>query len=252
MVSFAESSRRTQALKLLPVLFILAIAVVQVLPHYIGGDWPWNNPPGLVAVNQLKTLQSKGLTLPGWRSIDQQVLRIGGRNWSIQAITPEAVSPDEAGSQPPLTLMLQPQVWHKDQPQVEWMDINGVQRWTADSQRHLNFTATVPPSEAGSNSSQNGSDQVSARFLRGWTPQQTYAVVQWYAWPGGGSSSPSRWFWVDQFSQWRHHQRASWVAVSLLLPIKPLGDIEQSREFATAMAQDIQIALRQDALQISP
>ncbi|HEY9663536.1 MAG TPA: cyanoexosortase B system-associated protein, partial [Allocoleopsis sp.] len=89
---------------------------------------------------------------------------------------------------------------------------------------------------------------VSARFFRGWNQEHTYAVVQWYAWSNGGSPAPMDWFWVDQQSQWRDHQHTPWVAVSLLLPLPPLGDLETVQAQAISLGQVVQTTLMQTAL----
>jgi len=72
--------------------------------------------------------------------------------------------------------------------------------------------------------------------------------LQWYAWTTAGSPSIGRWFWVDQFSQWRDRQRMPWVAVSLLIPIQPLGEIEPVRSLATTLGQAVQSTLLESAL----
>lgn len=243
MLSFSPSSRQSRLIQVLIVVFILAIALAQAVPGYLSGEWVWNTPPKLSQIEQLRLVRDQGLSLPGWQSVEQQVVEIGGHEWSIQAIVPETGA-DATSLRSPVLLMLRPQTWHRDLPQVDWMDINGVQRWTADSQRQLRFSVQNPA--AGESTKPV---HVKARFLRGWSRQQTYAVVQWYAWSDGGNPAPGRWFWVDQLSQWRDRHRMPWVAVSILIPIKPLGDIEQSRTFAETLAETVQSSLMMGALQ---
>ena len=241
MTSFSDTSYRSPVYKWLAVLFVLAIATFGTLPNYFGGQWNWEKVPELSQIEQLQTLQQQGLTLPGWRTLEQNVTEIGGHSWSVQAIVPETA--ETATAQNTVLLMLRPQTWHRDMPQVDWIDINGVRQWIADSQQSLQFT--VPSSAL--NSAPTRQISVKARFLRGWSPQRTYAVLQWYAWSEGGSPAPGRWFLVDQWSQWHDRRHTSWVAVSLLIPIQPLGDIETARPQAEALGQ-----LVQSALMVSP
>jgi cyanoexosortase B-associated protein len=243
-VNFSQRIQRSPRYKILLAMLILAIAVAGVIPNYWSGNWTWKQSLELKPIQALKTIQQQGLLLPGWQTIEQQVVQVGGHKWSMQTLTPDA--PDSTTPQPSALLMLRPQTWHRDLPQVDWMDINGARGWTEDSQRRLSFT--LPPIAPES----SRSISVNARFFRGWDQERTYAVVQWYAWPSGGHAAPSRWFWVDQVSQWRDRQRTPWVAVSLLIPIKPLGDIESARSQAISLAQLAQSTLTQSLLPESP
>jgi cyanoexosortase B-associated protein len=249
---------RSPLLKVLVVVFILSIAAVSVIPNYFTGQWRWNQHPVVPHLNQLKQLQSKGLNLPGWSTQNQQVVEIGGHHWSLQSIHPAQGEPTIQGA---VLLMLRPQTWYRDQPEVEWMDIvgwmnnsihDGAQQWTTDTEQRLQFSVTASTS-ATPTSDQAAPDQaapvqVKARFLRGWNSQQTYAVLQWYAWPESGDPAPSRWFWADQRSQWRTRQRMPWVAVSVLIPIEPLGDIDPIRPIAESLGKTIQATLMSDPL----
>jgi cyanoexosortase B-associated protein len=232
---------------MLIVVFILAIAAVSIIPNYITQQWPWNNSPDVPNLEQLKKLQREGLELPGWTVLEQQTQEIGGHKWSVQAIKPIDI-PFQPPSDAPIWLMLRPQTWHQDQPQVDWMDINGVKRWNADSQRHLDFTTSTPDARNSTESSVG----IQARFFRGWNYDHTYAVLQWYAWSTGGHPSPGRWFWADQLSQWRDRHRMPWVAVSLLVPIKPLGDIDSARSLIESLGQTVQTALMANVLNPKP
>jgi cyanoexosortase B-associated protein len=242
MLPLTQSSRRSQLLKILVVIFVLAIAAVNTLPNYITGQWIWVNPPKLEATSQLQTLQKQGVTVPGWQTIEQQVSEIGGHKWSIQVISSET-SNTSTELRGPVILMMRPQTFHKDQPQVDWMDINGVQHWTADHQQILKFSVNLP------NSGQRQAS-VNARFFRGWNQNQTYAVLQWYSWSNGGSPSPGDWFWADQLTQLRLRQRMPWVAISILIPIKPLGEIELVRPLAESLGQTVQSTLMQNSLKL--
>lgn len=251
----APRSRRFRLFQLLAVLVLLAIAAVPALPNYITQEWPWATPPALTNTRALRTLRQEGLTLPGWQTLRHDLVKIGGNDWSIQVIQPAAESSETSPipAQSPVVLMLRPQNWNRDQPQVDWMDINGVQQWTADSQRRASFSVNLPDLTVSNstepNANQGQSVKVNARFLRGWSQQQTFAVLQWYAWTDGGSPNPRDWFWADQVTQWRDRHRMPWVAVSLLIPIKPLGDIETVRSLAETLGQTVQSSLITGPLQ---
>lgn len=254
------SSRRSPLYKWLLILFILAVAAFSAIPNYVTDRWPWKTPPELPHLESLKALQQQGLSLPNWHG-KQQVIEIGGHKWSYQPMStigtttgttagtsdsptsPSTAAETNESQNQNFVLLLRPQTWQRDLPQVDWMDINGAQGWTEDSQRRLRFTLST---EAAS------PVQISARFFRGWNQERTFAVLQWYAWDTGGSPAPSDWFWVDQGSQWHDRQRTPWVAVCLFFPIKPLGDIETVRSQATALGQVVQSALLKTALSPTP
>lgn len=247
MLSLPQSLQRSQAFRVLIVLFLLAVAAVSAVPNYFTNQWSWSRQSEVPHLSQLRKLQEEGLAIPEWQTVNQQKVEIGGHKWSVQTILPDDNNATSALSSP-VVLMLRPQTWHRDQPQVDWMDINGVQQWTADSQRRLQFTISAPDLASNSGHQQTKPVRVQARFLRGWNQQQTYAVLQWYAWVNGGDSAPSQWFWSDQISQLRNGDRMPWVAVSILIPMKPLGDIELTRPLAESLGQAVQSALMVSAL----
>ncbi|HEY9643696.1 MAG TPA: cyanoexosortase B system-associated protein [Coleofasciculaceae cyanobacterium] len=235
-LSLATSSQRSPLYKLLIVVFLLTIAACSVIPHYCSGNWFLNKVPELSNTRSLRQLQTSGLPLPGWQTLEQKVVEIGGHKWSTQSMLPAA----PATAATPVLLMLRPQTWHRDLPQVDWMDISGTYSWTEDRDRPLTFSI--------SSGAASEPVQVSARFLRSWTHEQTYAVLQWYAWRDGGDSAPSQWFWAEQLSELRHRQHMSWVAVSLLMPIQPLGEIESVQSPLTDLGQLVQSRLIADIL----
>ncbi|MGB3495526.1 MAG: cyanoexosortase B system-associated protein [Elainellaceae cyanobacterium] len=286
----AGGDRPTQRLRLLIAVIVLAIATFSILPNYFTGNWLWNTPPVLAQASQLNRLRAEGLALPGWQTLEQQTVSISGSKWSIQAIQPEANVADPEGldsqgsdaasstrfspsSQPnrPILVMLRPQVWHREQPQVEWMDINGAQQWTVDHRQRI-FLNTEGAESSSSDSELLNSESLNlelsnskplnsglldlgdrsvsftARYFRGWSRQQTSAVVQWYAWTTGGSPSINPWFWADQWQQLRDRQRMPWVAVTVLIPIKPLGNIDTARTTAKSLSQTLQAQLIRDVL----
>ena len=203
------------------------------MPNYFTGNWAWQRVSPLEPIETLKAIQAKGLALPGWHTLEQDRLEIGGHKWSVQAIVPAATA-KTATLQEATLLMLRPQTWQRDMPQVDWVDINGAQRWTADSLQSLKFTVPNAFARTGQPT------ELETRFLRGWHEKQTYAVLQWYAWKTGGSSAPGSWFWTDQFSQLRDRHRTAWIAVSILMPIPPLGDINTHKSQAEALGKLVQ------------
>jgi len=234
-MTLSQSTTRSPLPRLLVVLFVLAIALTNALPGYLGQPWPWQQVPKISQIAQLNALQKTGLELPGWRTLEQKVVEIGGHKWSAQAMVPASASSAISQTASPTTsrsavwLLLRPQTWDKDMPQIDWMDINGVRQWTTDQQQQLTFTT--------------GATQIEARFLRGWTEAGTEAVLQWYARSEGGHPAPSHWFWADQWAQLRYRERQPWVAVSIQIPIQPLGEIDAVRAEALSLGKLVQLAL---------
>jgi len=233
-MTLSQSTTRAPLLQLLVLLFLLAIALTCTIPGYLGQLWPWQQVPKISQIAQLNALQKTGLELPGWQTLEQKVIEIGGHKWSAQAIFPASALPanSPANSRSAVWLLLRPQTWDKDMPQIDWVDINGMRQWTTDQQQQIKFTA--------------GTAQIEARFLRGWTERGTQAVLQWYARAEGGHPAPSHWFWADQWSQLRYRQRQPWVAVSLQIPIEPLGEIDAVRAEAASLGKLVQSALMAD------
>jgi len=239
-VSSSSSPATKRVTKKTPIqlIIIAALAVfiaVSALPRYIS-SWPWSMPLKVPHQTELQAIRDEGLALEGWQVEEQIRTKIGGDTWSIQQLLSEGSS---TANPTRAFLLLRPQVWEADQPEVEWLDLKGSQRWTTDSRQTLSIDVlSVDPS-----TSEN--IRLNTDFFRAWTSEQTYAVLQWYAWPTGGSASPAKWFWVDQGVQWQHRHRLPWVAVSVWLPIAPLGDISTQREAAIALGQTIQTELLQ-------
>jgi cyanoexosortase B-associated protein len=231
-------------LKGLLVLVLAAIASVTVLPYAFSGQWPWTQPPQVAQIKQLRALRQQGLVLPGWQLVSHQSVELNRHDWSLSEYRSAPGQPlGEPSAQPApaqVALLLRPQPDHSDQPALEWMDLAGAQNWKSDRRDRLSFTVTDLAGRPIS---------INARFVRTWNEQQTFAVMQWYAWPTGGSDVPNRWFWADQAQQWRTGERMPWIAVSLLVPIEPLGDIQPYQPFAVALAEQIQRQLLQKALQ---
>lgn len=215
-------------------IVLAALAAVAILPAYVTGQWPWVASPQVAQLEQLKTLQSQGLELPGWEQANHQVVTLNKQDWSFGEYT----------SQPPLAppipvdrmaLLLLPQPWHSNQPQVEWLDITGAQQWQIDSRQRVTVADSTDPSSP-----------FQARFFRSWNDRQTFAVLQWYAWPGGGHPSPSHWFWANHWSQLTSRTLTPWVAVSLLIPMTPMGDLSAYAPLAMELGELIQQQLDAD------
>jgi cyanoexosortase B-associated protein len=217
--------------KLLLIGLLLILVLLGTFQGYTSGQWRWKQPPEVATIKALRQVRQAGITIGGAQKAPQMVT-IGEHKWLQQEI------PIPGQSKSALLLML-PQNSQTQQPQVEWMDIDGAQRWRSDAVETLNFT--VPSAAA------NPTAAVSARWFRAWTRSQTYAVLQWYAQPTGGSPSPSAWFVADRLAQWQN-RRVPWVAVSLLLPIGPVEELPQARPTAASLAVAVQTALMQDAL----
>jgi cyanoexosortase B-associated protein len=208
------------------VVVLATLAAIAILPAYLSGQWPWTNSPQVAQIDQLLALQKEGLALPGWRQTTVEPVPINRQTWTL--VEYRADSP-EAQSAPiqQFALLLHPQPWHSNQPQLEWIDLAGAQKWRIESRRRLSVTAP----QAG---------PVDARFFRAWGDRQSFAIVQWYAMPSGGHPSPSHWFWANQWSQLTQRQLTPWVAVSLLLPMEPLGTMDAYQPLAENLTALIQ------------
>ena len=242
MISAGKLLRQYQLSKIVVLLFLLLLVGKVAIPGYATGKWPWTNPPPVTNLKQLKILRHEGLTLPGWQVIRvQNNVQIGGHRWLVQEIK-EIQHPQRIA-----ILLLLPQNGPKDQPQLEWLDIDGFHRWQRDADRPLRFTvelASIPNKPKST---------VTAQFFRSWIPQQTipqqptipqqnFAVLQWYAWPNGGSTATSRWFWEDSMAR-LSNRRASWVAISIIVPFQPDTDIDSSIDIVKSLGQIVQAQL---------
>lgn len=208
------------------ILLLIFIIAVGAVPGYLKGAWSWTDIPKVANIKPLKNIIKNGLTLVGWKTLRQQEILLGGNQWSVQIIT--------QGEEEPIILLLMPQDYYMNKPGVEWTDVNSLEHWKTDSHTQLKFTTK---------NGQKQSSPIIARFFRAWT-QTTTAVVQWYAWPGGGNFSPSHWFWLDQWAQ-LHQQRVPWVAVCLQIPINPLSSLKDNQQEAISLAQIVQTTLEE-------
>ena len=240
---------------------LLAIAFAIVVPNYFTGKWAWSQTPALSAAKALNVIKEQGVPLSGWQTVDQQTIELSHKKWSVQALilsldsnedeTVDGLSQalvqsdvtlsslTEKLQEDPIFIFLRPQSDAKDEPLVEWIDFDGLQQWTADQHKTVRLPLDAPL-------------KVSTRYFRGWNQSHTYAVMQWYAWPTGGGAKISDWFWVDQDMQWRQHERMPWVAVTLLVPMKPLGDIAPIQPVVEAIAQSVQSTLVEQMTAATP
>ena len=213
------------------VLLLIAAIAIAAIPGYLrGGTWMWSELPQIENTRQMRELLTTGIQFDNWQTVVQKQLRIGGNKWSAQAITKEK-------SSSPIIILLAPQTYYKDRPYVEWTDIKGLEKWKTDSHRQLKFTTGTPEAE------------VNARFFRAWN-KQTFAIVQWYAFPNGGSFSTENWFWRDTLAQLRQ-KRVPWIAVCLKIPLNPLDDLESVETLATSLGKQVQDSLQKNVFYVS-
>ncbi|CAD5915050.1 hypothetical protein PCC9214_00285 [Planktothrix tepida] len=222
---------RQQQSKILIVIVMTALLIGAALPGYINQKWSWIDMPQLKTLPQLQTIRKEGLTLSGWQTVKIEPIQIGNQQWLKQEV--------KRDKQTAIVLLLT-QNYYKDQPQVEWMDVTGFLGWKTDEEQRDRFSVK-------STSEDLDPVEVEVKFFKAWTATQTYAVAQWYAWPNGGHPAPSHWFWVDRWAQLSRN-RAPWVAVCLLIPIKPLGNIQDAWPVATALGESVQASLMAEAL----
>ena len=216
--------------RVIVVLLLIAAIAIAAIPGYLrGGIWKWSELPPIENTRQMRELLTTGIQFDNWQTVVQKQIRIGGKKWSAQAIT--------RGKSSPVIILLAPQTYYKDRPYVEWTDIQGLEKWKTDSHRHLKFTTDTSEAE------------VNARFFRAWN-KQTFAIVQWYAFPNGGSFSTENWFWRDTIAQLRQ-ERVPWIAVCLKIPLKPLDDLESVETQAISLGKQVQDSLQKNVFYVS-
>jgi len=229
MISLSKFLKEGQWTQVVVLLLLLLLFAIGSVPGYLTGYWQWKQLAPVTSLNELKHIRNSGLTLPGWQTIEQTEQEIGEHKWSLQVIKKE-------DSHTQAILLLLPQNGPMDKPEVEWTEVNGWGKsrwgkWEIAQYRSANFTVKQPTET-----------KVEARFFRASTKQETFGVLQWYALPNGGNPSPLNWFLADQLAQWRK-QRVPWVAVSVLIPMEPLGKVEKIWSLAESIGQMVQAAL---------
>ncbi|NJR68983.1 MAG: cyanoexosortase B system-associated protein [Synechococcales cyanobacterium CRU_2_2] len=230
------ANRRPAALplpQLVVLLLLLGLLLFGTASSYLRGQWSWQKAPEVSALKQLGNLQKRGLELPGWSVVEKiDAFPIGGHSWvakQLQATgsSPISANPLPANFQP--WVLLRAQLASHDMPQMDWTDIQGQFRWSEDDVRRISLTTP------------SGS-QIEARFARGWQPGGAYAVVEWYAWPGGGSPEPGDWFWRDRAAQLKGN-RVPWVAAAVLMPMPPGAELDSMQPLAEAMLNQVQAGI---------
>lgn len=231
--SISRSKSVTQWILIAALTVLVAIAAI---PNYLQGNWPGSINLKIPEIGELRDLTQAPPELPGWTITHHEEIEISRKRWSHIDYQSNEAAPD--ASYPSISLLLRAPNSHNQQPEVEWVDIQGATRWQVSDRHQVNFSTE-----------NNGQPlPVVARYSRGFNADHTFAVMQWYAWPTGGHFAPGRWFWADQLQQWRNRERLPWVAVSLLVPIEPVGNIRVHTESVTAIAQTIQQNLLSSAL----
>lgn len=222
MLTSLSKSLRVNLPKVILLLILSGLVVSGALPGYLsGGKWRWTAPPNVAVLPELRSLKKDGIEIPGWQTIEKKNVQIGDHKWMYQEL--------QDSTQTKASVLFFPQARSIDQPQVEWTDLDGSQGWKTDSQREIQISST------------------SVEFLRAWTRNQTYAVMRWYAWENGGHSAPIHWFISDRIAQWQN-RRSAWVAVTVLLPIEPLEDIDPHRSKLEPLVQTVQSTLTNQIL----
>ncbi len=226
-LSFNSSDSKSRSWLRWLIVALLAVMITAVaIPQYFFGQLPWQSPPGVAQIKTIRTLKDTGLVLDGWSEELQQKISIGGDQWSVQQLThANGAAPEQ------MIIFLKPQGQSKDQPEVEWIDLQGAQKWQTSHQRRLR------------------EGDLSIDTFRAWTSNQTFAVAQWYALPQGGHPAPHHWFWRDQTYQWTRGERLPWVAVAILLPMPPLGDISPVYPDLKRLSQLVQSSLAKAAFE---
>ena len=229
---FLKEKQLTHAAVLLLLLLLFLIGGV---PGYLTGKWQWKQPPPVPNLTELREIRKTGITLPDWQTIEQAEQFVSTSRWSLQVIKQE-------GTQNQAILLLHPQNGPMDQPEVEWTDINSWgktrwKQWDIAQYRSVEFTVNSPPKSGA-----NTETQVKARFFRVSTPQETFAVLQWYAMPNGGHPSPFRWFLADQLAQW-HQNRVPWVSVCIMMPMESFGQVETTWALVESLGKTVQATL---------
>ena len=243
---------RIAALVVLGFMILLGAA-----PGYFGGRWPWLREPSIAHLKQIKTLSQTGTAVSGWPTLSQTEALRGPKRWSEQVLQRPKASDSPATAKPadrptdrsaeadrrPVKLSLLPMGGPKDQPTVEWTDWQGALRLSIDSEQMIPVTIT----------SQGRSISFTVRLIRGWTAdRQTYAIAQWYVWPGGGSPDPATWFWSDRAAQVQG-QRLPWLAAIVTIPTdRPLDEVDAYRNELTALAERVMLSLQEGVLAGKP
>lgn len=240
-------------------LLLILILLISGIPGYLSGNWQWKEPPSVTNLKEVKQIRKTGLNLSGWETVETAERQIGGQKWLWQKIK-------QKNSGKTSYLLLLPQNGPRNQPQTEWTQIGSFWRWKVAQFDTPEFTTEpiVKPSQSEpsqskpsqSKPSQSKPSQIEnphtrhkieANFFRAVLKnRQTYAVLQWYATPNGGSPSPFKWFFADQMAQIKK-ERIPWVAVNIMIPIEPLGEVKKNWAIAQSLGEQVQASLVLDS-----
>ena len=232
--------RKASLIQWLLVVMLAAIVTISLVPSYLSGQQPWRSELTVPHLEQLRALMDEALPLSGWQSTYHQAVQISGNGWSLNEYQPTL--PDAQADSPKVAILLRPQTSPDKQPEVEWIDIAGSQGWQVSDVHRVDFAML---------DADGHSRKITTRYFRSIADRNTYAVMQWYAWPTGGHPAPSKWFWSDQIRQWRQRERMPWVAVSILMPIEPVGNIRPHTDRIVAIAESVQASLQSVVFQDS-
>ena len=238
MTEAVKPSIQSKSLIQWVVVAVLAgLVAIAALPNYLTGQWPWSANMPVPQLQEIRELYQTPLLLDGWDIALHETVKIGGSEWALSEYRTASSDGVEAKS---FGLLLKPQKSADKQPEVEWVDLQGAQGWRVNDLHTVRLSAAAATGKP---------IEVSTRYFRGLNENSTLAVMQWYAWPTGGHFAPGRWFWADQARQWQQRERMPWVAICLLLPIEPVGDIRPHTDEMVAIAQAVQTSLLEVGLQ---
>ena len=86
MISLAKKLRKNNFSQISILLLLLILLIIGTLPGYIQGKWQWQEPPPIPQLGELKKIRRTGLTVSGWKTIEQTQKEIGQQKWSLQII----------------------------------------------------------------------------------------------------------------------------------------------------------------------
>ncbi|MEG3438484.1 cyanoexosortase B system-associated protein [Pannus brasiliensis CCIBt3594] len=224
-LSIGDRKVRVPANYVLVAILLLSVAIGAIARDLARGNFAWIDAPRIGNIQKMNVLKESGIEIAGRTTIDRRQVNIGEGTWSAQLVE----GPDAKR----VTVLLKPQDYYKKQPEVEWSDINSIARWKTEPANDLTFST---PSGG----------TVTARFFRAWQ-SNTFAVVQWYAWLGGGHHDTAVWFWLDQQARLQN-RRVPWIAVSLHIPLDPTRSVETMRPTARDLARQVQEQLETTVL----
>ncbi|NET01626.1 MAG: cyanoexosortase B system-associated protein [Sphaerospermopsis sp. SIO1G2] len=237
MFSLSKHFKSQQLSQVVLLVLLLIILITGAVPGYFTGKWQWTQPPKVNQIKELRNIRKEGLDILGWKTIQQSESQVGEHKWSLQVLQEQEPSdqPVEA------ILLLLPQVGIRDQPAVEWTDVSGWAKlrwggWDMAQYRTVEFTVDFE------SQNKNLTPKIQARFFRATTNRETFAVLQWYAMPNGGTVSPAQWFAMDQIAQWQK-KRVPWVAVNIMLPMESFGQAETSWPKLESLGKKVQSSL---------